>query len=319
MKVIIVGANAAGVACAVRLRRNVEVAHIVLLDSRAMLMDEALLRNVYNMDLRLQTVVASQYPNLLLLQNGLTGLVEQERFDHLCYFDDNDLPDVGRNRADELVGLFRPQKADVEVLHPFAGSIAYAEVGLTERALEEQQKDYMYSVLPLEKGYLKLFYNNKGHIYGFAAYGQGIPRYVDAMSAIMAHGGNINSLVQHSAYGGHNALPQLGKIAQNVIEGRVKNAYADEIDDINGEDAILLDVRSDTGTINFPNAINIPLARLREEFYQLDVEKPVVIISKTGKSAYIASRFLSQRGYKTSVLTGGLEYYVYASSRAHGI
>ena len=321
MKVIVVGANAAGVACAARLRRHSEAAHIILVDSRAIFAGENELRAIYNIDVRLGVVVQGQYPNLLVLQDTLAGSIKEEQFEHLCYFDPQASTNEGRRRADELMGLFRPQVDKVSVFHPHPGNIAYAEIGLNEAALIERQMDYIYSVLPTDKGYLKLLYNNTGQIYGFCALGQGVPRYVDAMSAIMAHGGTVNSLISHEAYGQLQSLPTLGKIAQNVIEGRLKNTYPDEINELELENVTLLDVRSQnqTNVMNFPFALEIPLAQLRYEFYQLEIEKPIVLISQTGKSAYIASRLLSGRGYKCSVLTGGLEYYVYASSRTHGI
>jgi NADPH-dependent 2,4-dienoyl-CoA reductase/sulfur reductase-like enzyme/rhodanese-related sulfurtransferase len=52
--------------------------------------------------------------------------------------------------------------------------------------------------------------------------------------------------------------------------------------------------------------INIPLAALRSRLGELDRTRPVATVCALGKTAYFASRVLTQNGFRVSTLTGGI-------------
>ena len=317
MKVLIIGSSPAGIACATRLKRNKEGAQIVIIEPGASILCADELTNIYNIDLRLQTSVVANYPGMVQLHHMLSGQTYQENFDHICIFDPTDSEITGRNRADELSQFFRPTVPFLSTKITHFTENTLIEVGLTEQALISQAKDYVYSVLPIQAGFLTLYYNAQGNIYGFSALGQGMTYYADMVYAIMSCGGGIFALVSSK----NVYLQTLGKIAQNVAEGRLQIAYPDQMTSLNLSKTTILDVRSfdEANTINFPDAVHIPLQSLRTDFLQLDPAKHIVIVCKTGKLSYIATRFLSQRGYKASILTGGMDFYVHASTCPHRI
>ncbi|MCL2169566.1 MAG: rhodanese-like domain-containing protein [Defluviitaleaceae bacterium] len=321
MRVLIVDANSAGIQCAARLRRGSDGARIILVDGRADIPEADVLRGVYNIDLRLNTILSGHYPNLALLTDVTTGQVVQEQIEHLCHFQ-AEPANFGRVRADEILGLYRPQHpSGMPLRQYYIGNLECAEIGMNEQMLTQAATEYIYSILPIDMGFLKLLYNGVGSIYGFEAVGHGITRYVDAMVAALAHGASVLSMTGLEMYGGDMYLARLSRVAQNVIEGRAQMAYPDQIPDFDHRAQTMLDVREPEELAMFylPEAVNIPLSRLREEYHALDPNKEIILISQKGKRAYIASRILAHKGYKTSILTGGIDYYVYTSPRSHGI
>ena len=56
-------------------------------------------------------------------------------------------------------------------------------------------------------------------------------------------------------------------------------------------------------------AINIPLDRLRRRYEELDRSRRLILLCAEGYRAYIASRFLSQKGFDTAILSGGYRVY----------
>jgi rhodanese-related sulfurtransferase len=72
--------------------------------------------------------------------------------------------------------------------------------------------------------------------------------------------------------------------------------------------AIWLDVRfaAEYNTDKLPGAINIPLNEIRNLFGSLDRQKEYIAYCQSGRRSSAAAFLLSQRGYKTYLLEGGL-------------
>lgn len=91
--------------------------------------------------------------------------------------------------------------------------------------------------------------------------------------------------------------------AQNIQRGLVEPTYMlPESDDVQ-----LVDVRppEQVQVSPIPNAIAIPLAKLRQQLPKLDKNKPTITACAVGKTSYFASRILKQHGFAVSSFVGG--------------
>ena len=81
-----------------------------------------------------------------------------------------------------------------------------------------------------------------------------------------------------------------------------------EAEELVEEGAKYLDVRLEEESNNngFPGSINIPLFMLRLEAGSLDKSLPYVVYCDTGRKSSAAAFLLSERGFETHVLNGGL-------------
>ncbi|MCL2396743.1 MAG: FAD-dependent oxidoreductase [Defluviitaleaceae bacterium] len=190
------------------------------------------------------------------------------------------------------------------------GKIA-AVFGFCEKELNQQKMDYIFSVVPVAGGFLKLIYDADGEILGFAALGHDTTQFAGFMSAIVQMDGCIYDLVGLELPATMRPLQTLGKIAQNVIEKRLSMAYWDEITAIDATKTTLLDVRHAVAhqAQHIPGSINIPLADLRNSLYRLDFSKEIITICDTGKESYLAARILTPHAPKLRHATGGMAYY----------
>ena len=105
-----------------------------------------------------------------------------------------------------------------------------------------------------------------------------------------------------------------GFVACNVLDGRVKQCFWDEIDDLaKNEGCFLVDVRKpvefDLGSIK--GSVNIPVDDLRKRIGEIPKDKKIVLICHSALRSYIAARILEQKGYECCHLAGG--YRLYAS------
>ncbi len=79
-----------------------------------------------------------------------------------------------------------------------------------------------------------------------------------------------------------------------------------------GEDGQLVDVREpdEVASGSLPGAINIPLGQLEERLEELDQERRVVLLCRSGGRSGQASEFLVASGFGDVVnLTGGMLAY----------
>ena len=225
-------------------------------------------------------------------------------------------PDVakghGRRVADEIYGRAVQAEKPMELQTSDVAGLKLALFGQTEKSLNAYQMAYIYSILPIEDGFLKLIYDDGGNFLGFAALGEIsiVENCTNVLTTLVKLGGNIQNLLSLELSGSGNPFSTLGKIAQNVVEKRLFMAYADEIKQFAPSDVILLDVRHHLELMDYriDGAINIPLEMLRESIYRLERTKEVITICGEGKESYLAARILMGHGFKTRHLTGGLAY-----------
>lgn len=103
-----------------------------------------------------------------------------------------------------------------------------------------------------------------------------------------------------------------GYMIENIITGIIQQYYHTELPAlIPREDILLLDVRDEFEfqISHIPNAINIPLEKIRERLQELDPNKPLYVNCQTGLRSYLACRILMQHGFTCYNLAGGYRLY----------
>jgi rhodanese-related sulfurtransferase len=72
--------------------------------------------------------------------------------------------------------------------------------------------------------------------------------------------------------------------------------------------AVLVDVREadEWHAGHAPRARHIPLGQLRQRLDELPEQRPVILVSRSGRRARRAAAFLADRGHRASNLTGGM-------------
>lgn len=102
-----------------------------------------------------------------------------------------------------------------------------------------------------------------------------------------------------------------GFVASNVIRGDVAQCHAEDVLNIQ-PNQFLLDVRSrfefSQGAI--PGAVHIRINDLRNQLDKIPQDKEILVYCDTGVRSYLASRILSQRGFRCRNLSGGYVTYL---------
>ncbi|MEY8000507.1 CoA-disulfide reductase [Clostridium sp. Mt-5] len=230
----------------------------------------------------------------------------------------------GRIAADNIAGLNSTYKGTQGTAIIKIFGLTAASTGNNERTLKRlsipykviyihpaSHASYYPGALPLS---LKLIFTDNGKILGAQAIGyDGVDKRIDVIAATIRLGGSVSDLTElELCYAppfssAKDPVNMAGFVAENVISGKTDVITPKEFLNYNRENTILLDVRSE---IEFSNghiegALNIPLDNLRKRLGELDKNKEIIAYCQIGLRGYIASRILSQHGYKAKNLTGG--------------
>ena len=103
-----------------------------------------------------------------------------------------------------------------------------------------------------------------------------------------------------------------GFMAENLIEGRVKQFHWHELDALPRDGSlVLLDVRTprEFARGHADGAINIPVDDLRDRLGELPKDKPLYLICQSALRSYIACRILQQEGFDCRHMAGGWRLY----------
>ena len=162
-----------------------------------------------------------------------------------------------------------------------------------------------------------LFAPDSGRIFGAQIVGrEGVDKRIDTIGVTMRLGGTVSDLKDlELAYAppyssAKDPVNMAGYVAENIRTGLVRIAPYDA--PMTDPEATLLDVREEAEVMAYavPNAINIPLGKLRERMNELDPEKRIIVFCGIGVRAYTAARILDQNGFKnTEVYPGGVRLY----------
>lgn len=230
----------------------------------------------------------------------------------------------GRIVADNISGLNSTYKGTQGTAIIKIFDLTAASTGNNERTLKRlnipykvitihpvSHASYYPGALPLT---LKLIFSDEGKILGAQAIGyDGVDKRIDVIATAIRFGGSVSDLTElELCYAppfssAKDPVNMAGFVAENVLSGKTEVITPEEYLNYNKENTILLDVRSD---IEFSNghiegALNIPVDNLRERLGELDKNKEIIEYCQVGLRGYVASRILSQNGFKVKNITGG--------------
>lgn len=236
----------------------------------------------------------------------------------------------GRVAADNIAGIAStyPGSVGSSVLKVFAMTAACT--GLNERAAKRLGLDYAKVILSpaSHAGYypggrvlnMKVLFDPVterilgGQIVGF----DGVDKRIDVLATAMQAGLKVRELKDLDlAYAppyssARDPINMAGMIAENVLAGRVRQFFYEDIRELAASGAQLIDVRTVAEYARGHAAgfdQNIPLHDLREHLAEIDVSRPVYVMCQAGLRSYIACRILTQHGFDCYNFAGGYRYY----------
>jgi rhodanese-related sulfurtransferase len=131
--------------------------------------------------------------------------------------------------------------------------------------------------------------------------GAGVDKRIDVLATAIRFGGTVDALAGLDlAY-----APQFGSAKDPVhiaafVAGNQREGLVQQIPPGGTPKGKLIDVRPEAAYAAgaLPEAINIPLPRVRESLSQLDKNEPVTVHCLVGQTSYNAARILMQSGFK---------------------
>lgn len=230
----------------------------------------------------------------------------------------------GRIAADNVAGLetsFAGSQG-TSIIKVFG--LTAASTGANERTLQRANLPYRtITVHPVSHASyypgavpmtLKLIFNEEGKVLGAQGVGfDGVDKRIDVIATVIRLNGTVEDLTElELSYAppfssAKDPVNMAGFVAQNVLEGRSHITTWKEVKEMNSEDFVLVDVRSEEEFMNghVDGAINIPVDSLRDRLSELDSKKTIVEYCQVGLRGYVADRILSQKGYRVLNVTGG--------------
>jgi len=205
--------------------------------------------------------------------------------------------------------------------------LAAASTGLNEKTLQKKSLSYekVYVHAASHAGYypgahpvtLKLLFNpENGLILGAQAVGKdGVDKRIDIIAVAQRAGLSVYDLQDLELcyappFGSaRDVVNQAGLVAANVLKGEEVVFHSDALQTLSDEQ-VLVDVRTEFEVDNMgmiPGAINIPVDDLRANLEKLDKNKEILIYCQVGLRGHVASRLLTNLGYKVKNLTGGFK------------
>jgi len=236
----------------------------------------------------------------------------------------------GRVVADNLVGI------SSRYVSTQATSIIKV-FGMTGAGTGASEKHLRAASIPYQKIYLHpyghatyypgskpmhmkvLFSPTDGKLLGAQVVGyDGVDKRIDVLATAIKAGMSVYDLedlelAYAPPYGSaKDAINMAGFIAANLLQGRVKFYYAEQLAELN-QQAILIDVRGEVEyqAGHIPQAINIPLKQLRQRIQHLPKDKIILLNCMVGMRSYFAQRILMQNGFTdVRTLAGGYKTYL---------
>ena len=210
-----------------------------------------------------------------------------------------------------------------------AGELTAARSGLGEAEAVAAGLDFFVSYAPMKNHaafyrgaqyiILKLLVERgSGRLLGAQAVGrEGTDKRIDVLATAIYAGLTVFDLENLDlAYAppfssARDPVLMAGMIAANAMRGEISLATAGQLKELVKGGCTVLDVRREEEFIcgSVSGAINIPLDQLRRRYEELDRSRKLILLCAEGYRAYIASRFLSQKGFDTAILSGGDRVY----------
>ena len=237
----------------------------------------------------------------------------------------------GRIAADVLAGRNSAYQGTqgssvAKIFDLTAASTGANEKTLIKRGLKKH-KDYETLIINQNShaGYypgatpltIKLIFETAGgKILGAQIVGrEGVDKRIDTIGVALRFGATTDDLKNlEFAYAppyssAKDPVNMAGYVAENIRTGLVSIAEVNETEE---KDVILLDVREEAEVMAYsiPNAINIPLGKLRDNLSKLDKSKKIIVFCAVGVRAYNGVRILKQNGFENvKIYPGGVRFY----------
>ena len=233
----------------------------------------------------------------------------------------------GRIVAGNIVGRNEKYKGSLGTAIIKIFGLTGASTGLNERTLKQlnisYEKIYLHpnnhaayypGAIPIS---IKALYNKENReILGAQAVGiSGVDKFIDVMATSIKFKATIDDLAElELAYAppflsAKSPTNMVGFIGQNIEDGLLEQMFMEDLKNYNEKETIILDVREELELIGgkFDNSINIPLSELRKRYTELPKDKEIWTYCAVGLRGYIATRFLSQKGYRVKNIAGGIK------------
>ena len=233
----------------------------------------------------------------------------------------------GRIVAGNIVGRNEKYKGSLGTAIIKIFELTGASTGLNERSLKQlnitYEKIYLHpnnhaayypGASPIS---IKALYNKENkQILGAQAVGiSGVDKFIDVMATSIKFKATIDDLAElELAYAppflsAKSPANMLGFIGQNIEDDLLEQVFMEDLKKYDEKKTIILDIREELELIGgkFDNSINIPLSELRKRYTELPKDKEIWTYCAVGLRGYIATRFLSQKGYKVKNLAGGIK------------
>ena len=233
----------------------------------------------------------------------------------------------GRIVAGNIVGRNEKYKGSLGTAIIKIFELTGASTGLNERSLKQlnitYEKIYLHpnnhaayypGASPIS---IKALYNKENkQILGAQAVGiSGVDKFIDVMATSIKFKATIDDLAElELAYAppflsAKSPANMVGFIGQNIEDDLVEQVFMEDLKKYDEKKTIILDIREELELIGgkFDNSINIPLSELRKRYTELPKDKEIWTYCAVGLRGYIATRFLSQKGYRVKNLAGGIK------------
>ena len=233
----------------------------------------------------------------------------------------------GRIVAGNIVGRNEKYKGSLGTAIIKIFELTGASTGLNERSLKQlnityekiylhpnNHADYYPGASPIS---IKALYNKENkQILGAQAVGiNGVDKFIDVMATSIKFKATIDDLAElELAYAppflsAKSPANMVGFIGQNIEDDLLEQVFMEDLKKYDEKKTIILDIREELELIGgkFDNSINIPLSELRKRYTELPKDKEIWTYCAVGLRGYIATRFLSQKGYRVKNLAGGIK------------
>ncbi|WP_336007639.1 CoA-disulfide reductase [Fusobacterium polymorphum] len=233
----------------------------------------------------------------------------------------------GRIVAGNIVGRNEKYKGSLGTAIIKIFELTGASTGLNERSLKQlnitYEKIYLHpnnhaayypGASPIS---IKALYNKENkQILGAQAVGiSGVDKFIDVMATSIKFKATIDDLAElELAYAppflsAKSPANMVGFIGQNIEDDLLEQVFMEDLKKYDEKKTIILDIREELELIGgkFDNSINIPLSELRKRYTELPKNKEIWTYCAVGLRGYIATRCLSQKGYRVKNLAGGIK------------
>ena len=242
----------------------------------------------------------------------------------------------GRIAADNICGIVSKYEGTQGTSIAKIFDTTVAITGSNERILAkngiEYEKSFTHSAshagyypgaIPMS---IKLIFEKvTGKILGAQIVGyDGVDKRIDVIATAIRAGMTVRDLeMLELAYAppfssAKDPVNMAGYVATNILSGTHKVFHWNDLPNINYDNSVLIDVRTQIEFANgsIPYAINIPVDNLRERASEIPKGKDIYIFCQVGLRGYIAYRILKQNGFENIMnLSGGYKTYHVATQK----